>query len=175
MSKEQPANISIRPAVPSDLDHLVEFNTAMALETEGRTLDQSLLRAGVQGILGDPSRGFYLVGEIQEKGQPQPSVSGQLMITYEWSDWRNANFWWIQSVYVSTNWRRRGIFRELYQYTYDQVQERADACGLRLYVEQENKTALAVYTKMGLETSPYRMLERDFASPPKLVDSKDTP
>ncbi len=174
MSHQQQENISVRDAVPSDLDHLVAFNTALALETEGRTLDQSLLRSGVQAILKNPSRGYYLVGEVLQQ-HAQPAVGGQLLITYEWSDWRNANFWWIQSVYVSTNWRRRGIFRELYQYTYDQVHERTDVCGLRLYVEQDNNTALAVYAKMGLETSPYRMLERDFASPPKLVDSKDTP
>ena len=157
----------------SDLERLVEFNTAMAMETEGRSLEQSLLRAGVQAVLENPSRGFYMVGEVKQG--PSQLVVGQLLITYEWSDWRNANFWWIQSVYVHQDWRRQGIFRALYEYVFQQAQMRNDVCGVRLYVEQGNADALAVYAKIGLAVTPYRMLERDFVSPSKLTDPKDIP
>ncbi len=173
MSHSQQERIVVRDAMLSDLEHLVEFNLAMALETEGRDLNAALLRAGVQSVLELPSRGFYLVGEIQQ--DQATLVVGQLLITYEWSDWRNAIFWWIQSVYVHQNWRHRGVFRALYQYVYDQAQARPDVCGVRLYVEQENAQAQAVYAKMGLAITPYRMLERDFVMPHKLTDSKHIP
>ena len=173
MTKRQHEGISVRDAVLSDLERLVEFNTAMAMETEGRNLDQSLLRAGVQSVLENSSQGLYIVGEVQQS--ISQIVAGQLLITYEWSDWRNANFWWIQSVYVHQDWRRKGIFRALYDHVYQQAQERSDVCGVRLYVEQENANALAVYAKMGLGVTPYRMLERDFVSRTKLTDPKDIP
>ncbi|MGB0911285.1 MAG: GNAT family N-acetyltransferase [Nitrospirales bacterium] len=173
MSHSQQEEIIVRDARLSDLDHLVEFNLAMALETEKRNLSPPLLRAGVQSVLKQPSRGFYLVGEIQQ--DHSPLIAGQLLITYEWSDWRNANFWWIQSVYVHQNWRHRGVFRALYQHVYDQAQTRSDVCGVRLYVEQENAQAKVVYAKMGLVVTPYQMLERDFVMPHKLTDSKHIP
>ena len=165
--------ISVRAAQAPDLDCLLEFNTAMALETEGRTLEQARLRAGVQAVIENSARGFYLVGEVQD-GQ-KAFVAGQLLITYEWSDWRNANFWWIQSVYVHEDWRHRGIFRALYQHVYDQAQARHDVCGVRLYVEQENVGAQKVYGKMGLTDTLYRIMERDFVLSHQLKDSKHIP
>jgi len=174
MNHQPQAQILIRDALPSDLDLLVKFNAALALETEGRSLDPSVLQAGIQAIFEQPSRGFYVMAEVQIA--PSPSVvAGQLLITYEWSDWRNANFWWIQSVYVHQDWRKQGVFRALYQYVYGQVQARHDVCGVRLYVEQDNVTAQAVYAKIGLELTPYRMLERDLKAPPKLADSQHVP
>ncbi len=174
MNVPQHENILIRDALPSDLNLLVEFNAAMALETEGRSLDQSVLQAGVRAIFEHPARGCYVMAEVQA-APSRPVVAGQLLITYEWSDWRNANFWWIQSVYVHQDWRQQGVFRALYQYVYEQVQARRDVCGVRLYVEQDNVTARAVYAKMGLELTPYRMLERDLMAPPKLADSQHVP
>ncbi|WP_447970168.1 GNAT family N-acetyltransferase [Nitrospira sp. M1] len=174
MTDQRQEKIVIRDAVLSDIDYLVKFNTAMALETEGRSLDQTVLRAGVQAIFEQPSRGFYLIAEVQTE-KSKPVVAGQLLITYEWSDWRNANFWWIQSVYVHQDWRQRGVFRALYQHVYEQVKVRRDVCGVRLYVEQDNATARSVYAKVGLELTPYRMLERDFMPPPKLGDSQHVP
>ena len=149
MNHQQQEKISVRRAALSDLDRLVEFNAAMALETEGRNLEHSLLRAGVQGVLEDSSRGYYVVGEVPQQNT-HSVVIGQLLITYEWSDWRNANFWWIQSVYVQQEWRNCGVFQALYRHVYDHAQARTDVCGVRLYVEHENTTAQAVYAKMGL-------------------------
>ncbi len=166
-------SVSIRAALLPDLDSLVQFNAAMALETEARTLEQTRLRAGVQAVLENSARGFYLVGEVQES--QKTLVVGQLLITYEWSDWRNANFWWIQSVYVHEGWRHRGVFRALYQHVNDLARARHDVCGVRLYVEQENVGAQKVYGKMGLTDTPYRMMERDFVLSHQLKDSKHIP
>ena len=154
-------NLSIREATRSDLDLLVDFNTAMALETENRHLDRERLWAGTKSVLESNSQGVYLVGEVY-RGAQSSQVVGQLLITYEWSDWRNANFWWIQSAYVHPDWRSQGVFRSLYQYVVQQARSRSDVCGLRLYVEQGNTTAQAVYDKLGLECTPYRILEVDF-------------
>ncbi|MCA9471732.1 MAG: GNAT family N-acetyltransferase [Nitrospirales bacterium] len=167
-------DIVVRRAVQADIPLLVEFNAAMARETEERSLNLETLEAGIQGVFEDPSRGFYLVGEIPQE-QTYPVLGGQLLITYEWSDWRNGNFWWIQSVYVHQNWRKQGIFRALYRYVLTQAQARADVCGVRLYVEKNNALAQTVYAKMGLHATSYRFLERDFVLSAKLVDSKDTP
>lgn len=101
--------IKIRQAEEADLPYLVSFNMEMALETEGKKLDAGILQAGVRGIFEDTTRGFYLVAEIEDQ------VVGSLMITKEWSDWRNGDFWWIQSVYVLPEYRRQGVFRELYE------------------------------------------------------------
>ncbi len=158
-------NFSVREASWSDLEHLVEFNAAMALETEGRLLDKDRLRAGAKAVLSTPSRGVYVVGESVE-GSPVGRVIGQLLITYEWSDWRNANFWWIQSVYVHPDWRNRGVFRSMYRYVLEQAEWRPDVCGIRLYVEQNNAQAMAAYDKLGLRPTPYRVIEVDFILPP---------
>ncbi len=158
-------NFSVREASWSDLDHLIEFNAAMALETEGRLLEKDRLRSGAEAVLSSPSRGVYVVGEYREGPQGQ-QVIGQLLITYEWSDWRNANFWWIQSVYVHPDWRNRGVFRSMYKYVLHQAESRSDVCGIRLYVEQDNAKAIAVYDKLGLHPTPYRVIEVDFILPP---------
>ena len=154
-------DISIREATRLDLERLVDFNAAMALETEGRDLDKDRLRAGTQSVLEFPSRGVYVVGEVRGPN-PNNEIVGQLLITYEWSDWRNANFWWLQSVYVHPEWRSQGVFRCLYEYVLEQARSRSDVCGMRLYVEQDNANAQAVYTKLGLSPTSYRIFEVDF-------------
>ena len=143
-----------------DLEALVRFNAAMALETEGRVLDRQRLRYGVEAVLASSIRGFYVVGEAQ--GDHQPRVVGQLMVTYEWSDWRNGYFWWIQSVYVDPQWRRLGVFRSMHEYVLSEARARPDVCGVRLYVEAGNTTAQAAYERVGLAPSAYRVFERDF-------------
>lgn len=158
-------NFSVREASWSDLDRLVEGNLAMALETEGRVLDENRLRSGTKAILESRSRGVYVVGEIWNGAQGN-RVVGQLLITFEWSDWRNASFWWIQSVFVHPDWRERGVFRALYGYVVQQAESRTDVCGIRLYVEQNNTNAMAVYHKLGLRLTPYRVVEIDFVLPP---------
>lgn len=145
-----------------DLDSLVAFNAAMALETEGRVLDRHRLRQGVEAVLVSPARGFYIVSETQ--GVHHPRVVGQLLVTYEWSDWRNGTFWWIQSVYVAPQWRRRGVYRRMHEYVLRETRARPDVCGVRLYVEAGNTAAQAAYERMGLAPSTYRVFERDFVS-----------
>ncbi len=103
------ATVSVRLATVADAEFLVRGNASMALETEGLSLDLDRLRDGVHNLFEDAARGFYLIAEAEGRR------AGQMMITYEWSDWRNANFWWIQSVWVEPQFRRRGVFRALYQ------------------------------------------------------------
>ena len=164
MNQARLEDISIREASRSDLECLVDFNAAMALETEGRHLDKSRLRAGTQSVLESPSRGVYVVGEVHGRN-PKSRIVGQLLVTYEWSDWRNANFWWLQSVYVHPEWRNQSVFRRLYEFVLEQARSRSDVCGVRLYVEQDNSKAQAVYTTLGLGPTPYRIFEVDFVLP----------
>jgi GNAT superfamily N-acetyltransferase len=147
--------IVIRAAEVADVSFLVECNAAMALETEHKTLDHNILTRGTHAVFDDPRRGFYLIAELD--GKP----AGCLLITYEWSDWRNGDWWWFQSVYVTKASRRAGVFRALYA----EVERRArvaGAVGLRLYVERDNERALRTYVSLGMEEEPYRMLRRGF-------------
>jgi ribosomal protein S18 acetylase RimI-like enzyme len=152
--------LTVRPASRDDVDSLVAFSAAMAWETEQRRLDETRLREGTLSLLRTPSLGFFLVAEITESDRPR--LIGQLMITYEWSDWRNGVFWWIQSVYVDPAWRRRGIFRHMHKAVIASAKAAPDVCGVRLYVDQDNQTAQTVYQRMGLSPSPYKVYEQDF-------------
>jgi GNAT superfamily N-acetyltransferase len=145
--------IIVRQATLEDVEFLVSGNARMALETEARALDAHVLRAGVCAVFDDPARGFYLIAEIG--GQP----AGQMMITYEWSDWRNGAFWWIQSVYTLPESRGRGVFKALYAHVDSLAHQRADVCGLRLYVEAHNHRAQAAYLRCGMGEAIYRMFE----------------
>jgi len=146
-------SILVRPAASSDLNILVGFNSAMALETEGKNLDPDVLRTGVAAVLEDSLKGFYLLAE--RRGQPV----GQLLVTSEWSDWRNAYFWWIQSVYVVPEHRRRGVYRALERQVRDQARLRGNVCGIRLYVDRQNHGAQKVYSRLGMIPSHYDMYE----------------
>jgi GNAT superfamily N-acetyltransferase len=159
---EAVSRIIVRPATPDDLGVLTAFSAAMARETEGRSLDTETLRAGTAAVLTAPERGFYLVAEVPGGPSRSAEVVGQLLVTFEWSDWRNATFWWIQSVYVPPSWRRRGIYRKLHEAVLAQARARQDVCGIRLYVEGENQVAQTVYQKVGLQRSPYEVFEEDF-------------
>lgn len=150
----------IRQATAADLESLVAFSKAMALETEGRKLDEARLREGTRSLLNSPAHGFYMIAEARNINPPQ--LVGQLMITYEWSDWRNGTFWWIQSVYVDPAWRRRGIYRFMHNQIVVQAKANANVCGIRLYVEQDNRTAQTVYERVGLVRSVYQVYEQDF-------------
>ncbi|MFH1740387.1 MAG: GNAT family N-acetyltransferase [bacterium] len=144
----------IRNAEPSDLATIVRFNAAMAMETEGIELDDSRLVPGVQAILSDPGKGRYFMVETDG------GVVAQTLITREWSDWRNGFWWWIQSVYVLPEWRRKGIFRALYEHIEAEAQKSGDAVGLRLYVDNDNIAAQKTYTMLGMEESRYIFFER---------------
>ena len=147
------SEITVRSAVPGDAGTLVEFNRAMARETEGKELDPDLLRSGVDVLFAEPHRGAYRVAEIGGR------VVGGLLVTYEWSDWRNADFWWIQSVYVRPEHRRHGVFRALYASVAAGAREAEGVCGLRLYVERENEAAQEVYRAVGMKKSVYLLYE----------------
>jgi ribosomal protein S18 acetylase RimI-like enzyme len=143
----------IRKAAIHDIETIVSFNANLAKETEGLELNKERLRTGVEAIVLDSSKGNYFVYE--HNGE----VIGQMMITLEWSDWRNGHFWWIQSVYVHQAFRRKGIFQALYNHVKDLVSNDPSVCGLRLYVEKENTTAQATYQKLGMEETYYLLYE----------------
>ncbi len=149
-------DIVVRNATQADLNTLVTFNAAMAKETEGKTLDLELLSKGVSAVLGQESLGFYLMAEVD--GRPV----GQLLITTEWSDWRNGYFWWIQSVYVDAEYRRQGVYRALNSHVHSEARRRGDVCGLRLYVERNNHVAQQVYSSLEMHRSHYDLFEIDF-------------
>ena len=150
----------IRDAVKEDAETLVDFNLRMASETEGKALDPRVLAAGVKAVLEDPKWGFYLVAEIDGR------IAGSLMVTTEWSDWRNGVFWWIQSVYVEPEYRRRGIFRALYREVEERAGRSPQVCGCRLYVERDNAAAQATYTRLGMTETHYKLFEAPFPSAP---------
>ena len=148
--------VSIRLGEAIDTAALVSFNQAMARETEAKELDLNILTAGVENLLKNKQHGCYVVAEVL--GEAHRDVVGSLMVTYEWSDWRNGLFWWIQSVYIKPDFRRRGIYRRLYEF----VKELAAAqgvCGFRLYVEKENRIAQRTYEQLGMTESHYVMYE----------------
>lgn len=149
-------NIRIRRAAAADADVIARYNAAMALETEHMELQRERLLAGVRAVLADAGKGFYVVAE------DEGAVAGQMMITYEWSDWRNGVFWWIQSVYVEPAWRRRGVFRSLYRHALEEARAAGNVCGLRLYVEAGNEAARRTYEELGMNKTVYEMFEVDF-------------
>ena len=157
--------LRIRQATWQDLDVLTKFSAAMALETEHRRLDLSRLRLGTQAVIDRPERGQYYVADLHPDGSTDTVTIGQLLITYERSDWRNAQFWWIQSVYVHSAWRRQGVYRSMHRTITDLARSRADVCGIRLYVEGDNTIAKRVYEQVGLSPSTYRIYESDFVLP----------
>lgn len=146
----------VRRAVLADAPLLADQNCAMALETEGKTLDPATVERGCRAVVEDPAKGFYLVAE--RGGVPV----GQLLVTYEWSDWRNGTFWWIQSVYVAPSARRTGVYRALYAHLLERAREDGSVCGIRLYAERENARAHATYEALGMERAHYVMYEVDF-------------
>ncbi len=144
--------LDIRLATIADADAIARWNIAMAWETEAKRLDPDTIGRGVRAVFDEPRRGFYVVATLD--GVP----AGCLMITYEWSDWRCGDFWWIQSVYVTPEARRAGVFRALYAHVKN-LADGAGAVGIRLYVETENERAQATYAGLGMERCHYYMYE----------------
>jgi GNAT superfamily N-acetyltransferase len=145
---------TIRRAADADVPTLVEFNRRLALETEHKDLDVSVLTAGVVAGLADVDKARYFVAE--DGGR----VVGQLMLTREWSDWRNGWVWWIQSVYVHPDARRTGVFRALYEHVHEAAVADPEVVGIRLYMERDNHTAKQTYLSLGMEQTSYVVLER---------------
>ena len=150
-----PSGLQLRRGQPRDLQVITGFNRAMALETEDRKLQDGRSLAGVRRLLDEPGLGFYLVAERDGE------VVGSLMVTYEWSDWRDGLFWWIQSVYVRPQARRQGVFRALYEEVSALALADPSACGLRLYVERENTRAQATYEALGMAPTHYLLYEAE--------------
>jgi ribosomal protein S18 acetylase RimI-like enzyme len=157
MQADAATAVVVRRATRADVDAICVGNRAMAAETEGVELDAATLARGVAAVFDDPGHGFYLVATEGDGGP----VIGQLMVTFEWSDWRDGRQWWIQSVWVAPRARRRGVYRALHEQVVREA--RADgAAGVRLYVERENTRAQATYRAMGMHEAPYLMFEVDF-------------
>lgn len=145
--------LAIRPATPNDHAVIVAFNLALAEESEGKRLDRSTVEIGVAAVLQDPNKGVYYLAENEQ------GVVGQTMITYEWSDWRNGWFWWIQSVYVVPSARRQGVFRSLYGHIREEARRRSDVIGLRLYYDVNNLPAINTYLALDFQPTAYNVLE----------------
>lgn len=145
--------MKIRRANFNDLERIVEFNYNLAFETEEKKLNKEVLYKGVEALLQDENKGVYNVCEVDGK------VIGQIMYTYEWSDWRNGVFIWVQSVYVDKEHRERGIFKALYNHIKNMCDKDENICGIRLYVEKENHTAQNTYKALGMEECRYYMFE----------------
>lgn len=146
--------LEVRPARPADWSVIVDFNCALAEESEGKKLDRTHVEPGVQALLADPRKGRYLLASFH--GQ----IVGQLMHTYEWSDWRNGDIWWLQSVYVHPDFRRRGVFRALFEHLREAAHSDPGVVGLRLYVEEQNTRAHSTYSNLGFEPGGYFVMER---------------
>jgi len=149
--------IFVRPARQADVSLMARWAEAMAFETEHKQLDAAVVTRGIQRAFDDPAKGRYFIAEID--GRP----AGTLMFTLEWSDWRDGWWWWIQSVYVDTPFRRRGVYRALYAHLLAQAQADPDVTGLRLYVERENTSAKRTYELLGMRDAGYDIYEATIA------------
>ncbi len=147
------SEIKVRQAMAAEAGRIADFNRAMAIETEGVALNENTVTAGVVGVLGQPGRGFYLVAEVDGV------VAGCLLITYEWSDWRNKMFWWIHSVYVKPELRGRGIYSALNEKAKELAAKAGNVCGFRLYVHRSNTRTQEVFRILGMEETEYLLFE----------------
>ena len=150
------SDIQVRHASLVHVDSIIDFNIAMAKETEGKELEMEIVRPGVEAVFARNDLGFYVIAEHTGR------AVGQLLITYEWSDWRNAFFWWIQSVYVSPEYRRQGVYKALHFYAAEDARQKGNVCGLRLYVDKDNTIAQGVYAGLRMRPTHYDMYETDF-------------
>lgn len=147
-------SFTVRPAGPDDLSAIVEFNQRLALESENLPLDPQVLTSGVAKVLADPQRGRYFVAD--DAGE----VIGQIMITYEWSDWRDGWIWWIQSVYVRADRRKSGVFRSVFEFIEATARTEGGVVALRLYVEKANHVAQATYHRLGFEEMHFHLFQK---------------
>jgi len=143
----------IRNADSNDIKTIAKYNIAMALETENKRLDKNTITKGVTSVVMDNSKGLYWVMEIDDV------LAGQLMVTYEWSDWRNGMMWWIQSVFVPEAYRRQGVYKALYRNLADLAKADKECCGIRLYVEKKNTRAQNTYLNLGMINAGYEIME----------------
>jgi len=147
--------MEVRLATAEDAATIARFNQAMALETESKALPDAVIGAGVRALMENPRDGFYVVAVVAGE------TAASLMVTSEWSDWRNGFFWWIQSVYVDPAHRRKGLYSAMYRFVKNEAAVRQDVCGFRLYVEQENISAQRTYEYLGMKRTPYLLYEEE--------------
>ena len=150
-------SISIRDATPADAETIAEYNSCLSEETEDGPLDRNLIVPGVEAVLADCTKGRYWLAESD--GRPV----GQIMVTYEWSDWRNGMLWWIQSVYVHADFRRQGVFATLYGHVESLARQAGNVAGIRLYVEKDNERAQETYRNMGMTMTGYKVMQSLFS------------
>ena len=145
--------IEVRLAEPQDAATIADFTRNIAWETENIQLTPETVSDGVQAVFDDPGLGFYVVAINSG------NIIGCLMVTYEWSDWRNGVQWWLQSVYVKSEFRRKGVFKQLWSFTINLASGNPEVCGMRLYVEKDNKLAQATYRSIGMQATNYLVYE----------------
>lgn len=146
-------SVNIRPATEADIQFIIDSQLSMAFETEQLRLEPHIVEKGVEAVFNDSGRGFYLLAETGG------IRAGCLMVTPEWSDWRNAWVWWLQSVYVLPGNRKSGIFGMMYDYVKNMVMQRIEVSGIRLYVDRTNLRAQQVYTRAGMNGGHYLTFE----------------
>ena len=145
--------ISVRQAHREDAGKILDFQLLLAQETENRALDKLIVTKGIKEVFDDPAKGKYYVAEISGK------IVGCLLITYEWSEWRNGNIWWLQSVYVDAFHRRTGVFKRMYEHIIESINGDQSIAGLRLYVENNNSRAQKIYQRVGMTGGQYQVFE----------------
>lgn len=145
--------MQVRKATIDDITSIVDFHLKMPAETEGIQLDESIVKLGVSAVISDISKGQYYVTEINSK------VIASLLTTYEWSDWRNGTVLWIQSVYVLKEYRRMGVYRNMYSYIRQLVMDDVKLRGIRLYADKSNQPALETYRQLGMNPDHYTTFE----------------
>ncbi len=145
--------ICIRHANPDDASVIAEFTRLIALETEGISLDPEVVVNGVKNALRESRHGFYVIAENSQQ------IIGCLMVTYEWSDWRNGLQWWLQSVYVDSRYRGIGVLKKLFRFVMELAVDQANVCGVRLYVDRSNANAIAAYRSLGMTLTDYHVFE----------------
>jgi GNAT superfamily N-acetyltransferase len=150
----------IRKAKHEDIERIVDFNIKMAKETEDKKLEKNIVQEGVKSVLNNKIKGFYLVAE----DKATKLIVGQLMVTYEWSDWRNKNYWWIQSVYIDQKYRNQKVFSQLFKKISRLALSKKSVCGLRLYTSKNNYSAKQVYECLGLKKTKYEIYEKPLAT-----------
>lgn len=156
-------NLVIRLATAEDAAKIASFNVALARETEQRTLNRRLVASGVRTLLSEPKHGFYIVADNGKK------IVGMSCVTFEWSDWLDRQWWWLQSVYVDQACRKQGIFSRIHGFIVEMAERQGNVAGLRLYVEKDNRPARRTYRSLGLEPSSYRFMENRISENVKKV------
>ena len=159
------SQLRIRAAHAHDRDLLAQWAVAMAQETEHKQLDEKTVRAGVEAGIADPAKARYFIAMHESAVAGRETIAapaGTLMLTREWSDWRNGDWWWIQSVYVPPQFRRMGVFTALYRHVEQLARDTPGVVGLRLYVERENTNAQKTYEALGMRDAGYSILEAEF-------------